>query len=172
MSIDSAILILRLVVGLTISAHGAQKLFGWFGYSGIDGSLKMTKRLRLRPTLFWALMSGLTEFGGGIFMTFGLASPLGAFAVIAAMLMVIITAHWPRSFNSHRDLEFPLVILAVALATAISGSSANSLDALFGLSLPESITLIGGFILVITGIILALVTRLPEQYAQSATPQR
>jgi putative oxidoreductase len=61
MSTDLALLILRLVTGLTIAAHGSQKLFGWFGGGGFAGTLKMTEQMHLRPTLFWALMSGTIQ---------------------------------------------------------------------------------------------------------------
>ncbi len=168
MSTDLAILILRLVVGLTIAAHGAQKLFGWFGGGGLAGTFKMMERLRLRPARFWALMAGLSEFGGGVLLTLGLLSPIGSLGVIAAMLMAIITAHWPRFFNTNRGLEYPLVLLGAALAVAVSGPGKYSLDAWLGLALPAPLTLVAGLVLVVAGTILALATRLPEHVAQDA----
>jgi putative oxidoreductase len=168
MSIDLALLILRLMVGLVIAAHGAQKLFGWFGGGGLKGAIKMSEMLRLRPVRFWALMSGLTEFVGGVLLALGLLNPLGPLGVIAAMLMAIITVHWPRFFNTNRGLEFPLVLLGMSLSAAISGPGAYSLDAWLGLSLPEPLTLIVGLVLVVGGTVLALATRLPKGAAQDS----
>jgi len=170
MSTDLALLILRLVTGLTIAAHGSQKLFGWFGGGGWAGSLKMAQGLRLRPVPFWALMSGLAEFGGGVLLALGLLSPIGSLGVMAAMLMAIITAHWPRFFNSNRGMEFPLLILTSALTVGISGPGAYSLDALIGLALPEPVSLLVGIGLVIVGIVLALATRQPA--AVESAPQQ
>ena len=61
MSTDLALLILRLVVGLTIAAHGAQKLFGWFGGRGFGGALQMAHGQRLRPAPLWAVVAGLSD---------------------------------------------------------------------------------------------------------------
>src|SRR5690242_11393829 len=133
---DIALLIIRLVVGGIIAAHGAQKLFGWWGGAGWAATVKgMESHMRLRPALIWALMAVLTEIGGGVLLALGLLSPLGALGVIASMLMAILLAHWPRFWNSKHGMEYPLVLLVTGVALGLSGPGAYSLDALLGLTL-------------------------------------
>ena len=86
---NSGLLILRLVLGLTFVGHGGQKLFGWFGGQGLKGTNMMMERLSLRPTWLWGLLAGLSEFGGGALLALGLLNPLGSLGIIAAMLVAI-----------------------------------------------------------------------------------
>ncbi|MGI8587330.1 MAG: DoxX family protein [Chloroflexia bacterium] len=165
MSTDLALLILRLSVGLILAAHGAQKLLGWFGGSGVAGTAKGFAGMGFRPAGFWAVLAGVSEFGGGLALALGFLSPLGSLGVIAAMLMAIIVAHWPRFFSSQRGMEFPLLLLIGGLAVGISGPGSYSLDALLGLALPEPITLVGGLALVLIGVVIGLATRAPRAAA-------
>lgn len=136
-SLGIGLLILRLVVGLTMAAHGAQKLFGWFGGSGFGGTLKMQERMSLKPPALWAGFVILGEFGGGLSLAFGLLTPLGAAGIFGAMFMAIARSHWKNGFwNSKRGIEFPLQLLAAAVALGFTGPGSYSLDALFGIALP------------------------------------
>src|SRR4051794_37279874 len=123
-----------------------------------------------RPAVFWTAVAVLSEVGGGLALTLGFLTSLGALGVIAAMVMAIILAHWPRFFNSQRGLEYPLVLLLGALAVGIGGPGAYALDALLGLALPEPLTLGGGLALVALGVGTALATRAPQQVAGPAAP--
>ncbi|HEY6541233.1 MAG TPA: DoxX family protein [Ktedonobacteraceae bacterium] len=137
-SLSTGLLILRLVAGLTLAAHGAQKLFGWFGGSGIKGTLQMQGRLGFKPAPLWAGMVLLGEFGGGLSVAFGFLTPLGAAGMVGAMFMAIAKSHWKNGFlNSKRGIEFPLQLLAAGVAIGITGPGSYSLDALFGITLPE-----------------------------------
>ncbi|MEZ4863411.1 MAG: DoxX family protein [Caldilineaceae bacterium] len=158
---DLAILIIRVVIGLTVAAHGAQKLFGAFGGPGLAGVTGWLASMRLRPARVWALVAGLSEFGGGLLMALGLLGPLGPLGVIATMAVAITAVHWGRFFNSSQGIEFPLTLLAGALAILVGGVGAYSLDALLGLTLPEPLTSLGGLVLVIIGVVLTFVTRAP-----------
>src|SRR2546423_12274188 len=110
---DLGLLILRLVVGAALAAHGSQKLFGWFGGGGLTGTAGFIEMLGFRPARFWALMAGLGEFGGGLLLVAGLLSPLGSLGGIAAMLVATITAHWSKGFwNSDGGYELPLTNIA------------------------------------------------------------
>ena len=94
MNTDLGLLILRLIVGLLLAGHGAQKLFGWFGGNGLSGTAGWLESLGLRPAPFWALIAGLSEVGGGILLALGLLTPLGSLGIMASMLMATIKVHW------------------------------------------------------------------------------
>ena len=135
------LLILRLAVGLTVAAHGAQKLLGWFGGGGITGTRGMVTRLQFRPTELWTWAVILGEFGGGLLMALGLLSPIGNFGVMGAMAIAMWVVHRPKGFfNTAGGIEFPLQIAAVSLALSLMGPGPYSLDKLGGLSLPEPAT--------------------------------
>lgn len=163
MLLNFGLLILRLVLGSVFIGHGAQKLFGSFGGSGLKGTIGWMGNMGLRPAWFWGLMVALCEFGGGALMTLGLLSPLGSLGIIAAMLVAIVEVHWPKGFwNSNGGIEFPLVNLAAALALGFLGVGSYSLDAALGISLPEPISLTGGLILVILGVIALLLSKVSQ----------
>ena len=162
MTYDIGVLVLRLVVGGVMFAHGAQKLFGWFGGYGLAGTSGFFGgQLRLRPATFWTLLAGLSEAGGGLLLALGLLNPLGSLGIIAAMLMAIILAHWPRFWMSENGIEYHLVLIAAALAVAIGGPGAYSLDAALGVALPAPATFLVGLALVLVGVAVALATRAP-----------
>jgi putative oxidoreductase len=162
------LLVLRLVVGLTLSAHGAQKLFGWFGGSGMNGWTQAVDRLRMRPAQPLAWLAALAEFGGGILFALGLLSPLGSLAIVASMLVAIATVHLAKGFFVTKGgYEFNLTLIAAVYAVALTGPGAYSLDAALGIHLPEPATLIAGTVAVIAGVAVTLVTRKPLHAAET-----
>jgi len=157
---DIGLLILRLVVGLIMAGHGAQKLFGWFGGPSLQGTTGWLRSLGLRPALFWALMAGLSEFGGGLLLALGFLSPLGSLGLIGAMLMAIILVHWGKGlWNANGGSETPLTNLAAALALAFTGPGAYALDTVLGIKLPEPITLLVGLVVVVLAVAVALLSQ-------------
>jgi len=85
------LLILRLVVGLSLAAHGAQKLFGWFGGYGLTGTGRFLEQLGFRPGRLHAAQAGLAELLGGLFLSAGLLTPAAAAARRGAW------PRWPRA---------------------------------------------------------------------------
>lgn len=127
------ILLLRLVLGLSLAAHGAQKLFGSFGGPGLRGTAGSFGSLRFRAPLPMALTAGLSELGGGLLLAGGLVTPLASLAIAVVMLNAIGTVHWQNGFwNSGGGYEFNLLIWAAAVALAATGGTRFSLDGLIG----------------------------------------
>jgi putative oxidoreductase len=139
-SLSLGLLILRLGVGLTIAAHGAQKLFGWFGGAGFSKTAQGFEKQGFKPAWLWTSLVILGEVGGGLSVAFGFLTPLGAAGILGAMAMAIFKSHWKNGFwNKDRGLEFPLALLTMAVAIGLIGPGSYSLDALFGISLPETL---------------------------------
>ena len=93
---DTGLLIIRVVLGLTLAAHGAQKLFKWFGGYGIAGTGGFLESMGFRPGRLFATLSGLGEFAGGLGLAVGFLTPLAAAGIIATMLVAIWTVHLKR----------------------------------------------------------------------------
>ena len=165
------LLVLRLVVGLIVAAHGAQKLFGWWGGPGMSGWTGAMSRMRIRPAVAWAWMSALSELGGGLLFALGFLSPLGSMAIAGSMLVAIALVHLPKGFWVGKGgYEYNLSLLAAAMAIAITGPGALSLDALIGIRPPEPVTVIVAAVLVIAGVAAALLGRSPRP-AEAPRPQ-
>jgi putative oxidoreductase len=133
---DFGLLLLRVTVGLTMSAHGAQKLFGWFNGPGIDGAARGLEALGFHPGRRHATMAGLAEFGGGLILVLGFVTPLGAAVLASVMLVAAFTTHAKQGFFlAGGGYEYNLVLGAAALSVAFTGPGAISVDALLGLPL-------------------------------------
>jgi putative oxidoreductase len=128
------ILIVRLVVGGLLAGHGAQKLFGWFGGAGLEGTAGWMESLRLRPGTVWARVAGGSELGGGLLTALGLLNPLGPIAAMGAMSMAWAKVHLGNPvWSTKGGAELPLTNLAVLSALTIAGPGRLSLDSLFGI---------------------------------------
>jgi putative oxidoreductase len=124
------LLILRLFVGLTLAAHGAQKLFGWFGGYGLTGTGGFLEQLGFFPGKRHALFAGLAELVGGLFLALGFATPLAATLIISVMFVAIATVHLKHGFFNHNQgYEYNLTLAIVALCVAIIGAGPVSVDA-------------------------------------------
>ena len=127
------ILLLRVVLGLTMAAHGSQKLFGWWGGPGLTGIRGWLDSMRLRGAWFPVIGLVGAEFGGGLLLALGLLTPFAALAIVVVMLIAIATAHLPKGFwNSNGGYEFNVLIIASAVALATTGGTRFSLDNAFG----------------------------------------
>jgi putative oxidoreductase len=127
------LLILRLVVGLTLAAHGAQKLFGWFGGSGLNGTGGFLEQLGFVPGRRHALFAGLAELGGGLLLALGLATPVAAVLIVAVMTVAAVSAHLKQGFFNHKQgYEYTLILAIAAVSLAFTGPGPLSLDAWLG----------------------------------------
>jgi len=170
LSISLALLVLRVAFGLIVAAHGAQKVFGWWGGSGFAGWTGALKSMRIRPAMPFAVASAASELLGGLALAVGFLTPLVAFGIIATQLVAITLIHIPQGFwTSKGGYEFNLAIVAAMFAVAIAGPGAYSLDGLFGINFPEPATFIVLAILTILGAGVALGTRTPQEATAQKT---
>jgi putative oxidoreductase len=135
MEMNVGLLIVRLVVGLAMAAHGAQKLFGWFGGIGIAGTGQFFDAIGFRPGRAMAVLAGLSEFVGGLVVAFGLLGPVGPALIVAVMVTAAGSVHWSNGFFAMvNGIEVPLLYGATAVGLAFTGPGGYSLDALFGMT--------------------------------------
>jgi putative oxidoreductase len=120
-------LLLRATIGATFFVHGTQKLFGWFGGYGPDGTGQFFESLGLRPGRRNAIAAGATETGGGVLIAVGLATPLAAAGLSAVMITALRTAIWNEGFKPATG-EFELLLAAAALALTETGPGKPSFD--------------------------------------------
>lgn len=124
---DVAALILRLVLGVTFMAHGAQKVFGWFGGGGLAGTAEFMGGMGIPAAL--AYLVAFTEFFGGLAVLIGLLTRFAALGISFVMLGAIFMVHLSNGFfNSDQGIEFPLALFAIALSLVVYGAGKWSLD--------------------------------------------
>ena len=137
-----AVLIVRLVVGGLLAGHGAQKLFGWFGGAGLEGTAGWLESMRLRPGTVWARIAGGSELGGGLLTALGFLNPLGPIAAMGAMSMAWAKVHLGNPvWSTKGGAELPMTNIAVLSALTVAGPGRLSLDSLFGIRVPRIVGL-------------------------------
>ena len=125
-AVDTGLLILRVVLGLTMAAHGYNKLFGPGGLSGTAGWFDS---IGMRPGAFHARMAAWTEIGAGLLLAVGLFTPFAAAAFVALMLVAAWTVHRGNGFFITKEgWEYNLVLAAGAVALGALGAGRFSLD--------------------------------------------
>lgn len=165
-TIDFSLLIVQVGIGLTFAAHGAQKVFGWWGGPGLPGWEGAMAHMGFRPARLFAVTSAFTELGGGLLLAVGLLTPLAAAALVAQAIVIVGHVHWQNGFfNSRSGFEFPLLLGLGAAAVGVAGGSAVGLDSVVGFTLAPSI----GVAFVAAGVVAGLgalaVPRLGSQRA-------
>lgn len=124
-----AALVLRVPLGIILVAHGAQKLFGWFGGYGLEGTAQWMASIGLAPGFLMALLAGSAEFFGGLALIVGLLARPAAALSAFTMLVAIFSVHISHGlFMSNNGYEFALSLLAASLALSIQGAGTFSLD--------------------------------------------
>jgi putative oxidoreductase len=124
-------LLLRAVLAATFVVHGTQKLFGWFGGAGPDGTGQFFDSLGLRPGRRQAVAAGTVETGSGVLMAAGLWTPAAAAGLSAVMITALRTAIWSEGVRPGTG-EFELLLAAAAVSLADSGPGQWSLDRALG----------------------------------------
>ncbi|WP_123039478.1 DoxX family protein [Cohnella candidum] len=126
------LLIIRVIVGLLFAGHAMQKLAGWFGGYGIAGTGGFFESIGLKPGRAMALMAGLAELAGGLLFALGFLTPAGAALIVLTMVMAIVKVHGKNGlWVTQNGYEYNLVLLAIAVAVALTGPGDLSLDALW-----------------------------------------
>jgi putative oxidoreductase len=124
-------LALRLPLGIIFAAHGAQKLFGWFGGYGLQGTGQWMASIGLEPGVLMAALSGSAEFFGGVALIIGLLTRPAALVLAVTMLVAIFSVHINNGlFMSNNGYEFGLALLAGTVSLVISGAGRASVDKL------------------------------------------
>lgn len=173
--VNAGLLILRLILGLIVAAHGAQKLFGWFNGPGLDGFAAGLERLGVRPGWPWALIAGVVEFGGGLMVAAGLLTPVAALFVAGDLLVAILTVHIAKGFwNTDGGFEFPLALIGGMVALSLVGPGRLAIDTVIPLHLPQPATWLIIVIVVLLGVIaaVALPRALPSAVQAEGPAQR
>jgi putative oxidoreductase len=130
---DVVLLAVRIVVGLLFVGHGTQKLFGWFGGHGLDGTAGFMAQLGYHPPKRAATAAGLTEAGAGALLVLGLLTPLAAAMIVGTMVNAIFSVHLDKGiWSTEGGYEFPLVMALSAVLIAATGPGVFSIDAAFG----------------------------------------
>jgi putative oxidoreductase len=130
---DLCLLVVRLVLAWIFIYHGSRRLFGWSDGPGIDASATyFANTAHLSPGEFFAVLSGVIEFGGGIALALGFFSRLAGAAIFGDMMMAIITVTWADGINAtggNSGYELNLALGFLALVPAVFGAGRFSLDA-------------------------------------------
>ncbi len=126
-------LALRVPVGIVFAAHGAQKLFGWFGGYGLAGTGGYMESIGLSPGTVMAALAGGAEFFGGLALVVGLLVRPASAVLAFTMLVAIFSAHISKGlFIANGGYEYALALLAVTVSLLVSGAGRLSVDSVMG----------------------------------------
>ncbi|MBX3635280.1 MAG: DoxX family protein [Rubrivivax sp.] len=130
-------LALRVPVGIIFAAHGAQKLFGWFGGYGLEGTGQFFGSIGLAPGYLMALLAGAAEFFGGLALVFGLLVRPAAAALAFAMLVTVFAVHLGSGFFADKGgYEYALALFAASLSLLFTGGGRYAADAVLAGRVP------------------------------------
>lgn len=120
---------LRLIAGIIFSAHGAQKLFAWFGGYGLEGTGQWMDSIGLSPGFIMALLAGSAEFFGGLLLILGFLIRPTSFVLTTFLIVAIFSVHISNGlFLSNNGYEFGIALIAITIALLIQGAGRYSVD--------------------------------------------
>src|SRR5947207_12260037 len=131
---NEGLLIARLVIGLLMAGHGAQKAFGWFGGHGLAGVSGFFETLGFRPGRLFAIAAAYGEIISGLLVALGFLGPIGPALMLSVMIVAAVSVHWGKGVLGSNGIEVPLLYAAIAVALAFTGPERSSLDALLGIA--------------------------------------
>ena len=148
-TLSIGLLVVRVVIGLIMAAHGAQKLLGWFGGYGLRGTGEFFVQLGFQPGPAFAAAASISESTSGLLVAFGFLGPIGPALMISVMIVAAVTVHWEHGlFAATNGIEVPLLYGTAAFGLALTGFGQYSLDAWLGIA--------GGWPTLVTWIALTL----------------
>jgi putative oxidoreductase len=131
-TLSIGLLVVRLVVGLVMAAHGASKLLGWFGGYGLHGTGEFFAQAGFQPGLAFAAAASLTEIISGLLVAVGFLGPIGPALMVSVMIVATLAVHWGQGLFAPKGIELPLLYGAAAFGLALTGFGEYSVDALLG----------------------------------------
>jgi putative oxidoreductase len=130
--VPEGLFIIRAVIGGLLFAHGTQKLFGWYGGYGLDGTGGFFESVGHRPGRQMAMLAGISEAGGGLLLLMGLFTPIGCAAIIGTMIVAAYSVHKDNGlWATNGGYELPLINAVTAAGLAFTGAGPWSLDSAF-----------------------------------------
>ncbi len=167
---NSALLVVRLILGGILFAHGAQKLFGWFGGHGLGGTGGWLESIGFKPGKLFALAAGLCEAGGGLLVLLGFLGAIGPGLIVIAMVTAMGSVHWKNGlFVTSNGIEMPLAWATCALALAFVGPGAYSLDRALGIALNGPWVARGAILVAVVIGLVNVMLRRPQPAPQAGT---
>jgi putative oxidoreductase len=133
--VSLGLLIARLIIGPLMAAHGAQKLFGWFGGYGLTATGEFMTQLGFAPGRRFAAAASITEVVSGLLITFGFLGAVGPALMLSVMIVAAATVHWKNGvFAMQNGIELPLLYASAAVGFGLTGFGSYSLDAVTGVA--------------------------------------
>ena len=168
---DFGILLVRLAVGATFAAHGAQKVLGWWSGPGFAKWSAGIARMGLRPAWFWAAIAAGVELLGGLLLALGFLTPLASALLAAQSTYIVLKVHLPRGFWSGKGgIEFPLQLLAGSLLVVAAGPGAVAVDSAFRLELSTTIR-VAALAIAMAGALVAMAIARPQPQPSPEPPR-
>src|SRR5712672_326391 len=134
-TLSIGLLLVRVVIGLIMAAHGAQKLLGWFGGYGLRGTGEFFVQLGFQPGPAFAAAASISEIASGLLVAFGFLGPIGPALMVSVMIVPAMSVNWEHGlFAMNNGIELPLLYGTAAFGLALTGYGQYSLDNWLGIA--------------------------------------